>query len=385
MSDLVAQIEACYAQEQQSPPRQVYDPSELPRSFEAITTEWLTHVLCADVADAEVTAVHLGSASTGTSNRRRIRVEYNEIGRAAQLPTALFCKATHELANRIVLGVSTGAFSEVTFYRDIRAQLAIEAPRSYFAAIDLLSFNSLVILEDLTDTVTEFCSHTTVMTRERAESQIALLAGLHARFFGRVDDDPTLRTLADWPQFFGGTLDHGMKEGSNQGFLDGEHLIPARLYRRYEQIWPKTLESVALHRTTPKTLAHGDVHLRNWYVTAGGAMGLGDWQCLHRGHWARDFGYAITTALTVDDRRRWEEELLRLYLDRLRAAGGPQISYATAFLAYRQQLLTALTWWTITLHPAPGMPDMQPRDSTEEFVRRISTAMDDVDSLDSFD
>jgi len=59
MSDLVAQIEACYAQEQESPPRPVYDPSELPRRFEAITTEWLTHVLCADVADAEVTAVHL--------------------------------------------------------------------------------------------------------------------------------------------------------------------------------------------------------------------------------------------------------------------------------------------------------------------------------------
>ena len=80
-----------------------------------------------------------------------------------------------------------------------------------------------------------------------------------------------------------------------------------------------------------------------------------------------------------------QEQQSPQYLDRLRAAGGPQISYATAFLAYRQQLLTALTWWTITLHPAPGMPDMQPRDSTEEFIRRISTAMDDVDSLDSFD
>jgi hypothetical protein len=384
LSDLVAQIEACYAREQQSPPRPVYDPAELPRNYEAITAEWMTRVLCADVADAEVTAVDLGVATSGTSNRRHIRVRYNRAGQAAQLPTALFCKATHELANRIVLGVSTGAFSEVTFYRAIRPQLAIEAPRSFYAAIDRTSFNSLVIVEDLTDSVREFCTHTTVMTQARAESQITLLAGLHGRFFGRVDDDPTLRTLADWPQFFGGTLDHGMKEGSTQGFLDAEGLIPARLYRRYDEIWSKTLQSVALHRA-PKTLAHGDVHLRNWYVTAEGGMGLADWQCLHRGHWARDFGYAITTALTVDDRRRWEEGLLRLYLDRLHAAGGPQIPYETAFLAYRQQLLTALTWWTITLHPTPGMPDMQPRDSTEEFVRRIGTAMDDVDSLDSFD
>jgi hypothetical protein len=31
------------------------------------------------------------------------------------------------------------------------------------------------------------------------------------------------------------------------------------------------------------------------------------------------------------------------------------------------------------------MPDMQPRDSTIEYLRRISVAIDDLDTLDSFD
>lgn len=384
MSSLVAQIEACFAEEQRTPPAPVYDASILPRDYESITPEWLTGALCVDVPGAQVTAVHLGPATNGTSNRRRLRVDYNEAGHAADLPNALFCKATHSLANRIVLGVSTGASSEVTFYRNVRSQLDIEAPTSYFAAIDRRSFNSLIIVEDLTDDVAEFCNHTTGMSHGRAENQIRLLARLHGRFFDRVNDDPVLGAVSDWPRFFGGTLDHGMEEGSNQGFLDGEHLIPARLYRRYDEIWPKTLMSVEQQRRDPKTLTHGDVHLRNWYVTTTEAMGLADWQCMHRGHWARDFGYAITTALSVEDRRRWEGDLLDAYLDELRAAGGPRLRRADAYLAYRQQLMTALTWWTITLHPAPGMPDMQPRDSTEEFVHRIATAIDDVDSLDSF-
>jgi len=44
-----------------------------------------------------------------------------------------------------------------------------------------------------------------------------------------------------------------------------------------------------------------------------------------------------------------------------------------------------LAFWTITINPAPGMPDMQPRDSTLEFIRRIAIAIDDLDALDSFD
>ncbi|MEJ2459065.1 MAG: hypothetical protein P8Y58_13380 [Novosphingobium sp.] len=46
--------------------------------------------------------------------------------------------------------------------------------------------------------------------------------------------------------------------------------------------------------------------------------------------------------------------------------------------------MTVLAFWTNTLNPAPGMPDMQPRDSTLEFIRRITIAMDDLDTLDSF-
>ena len=62
-------------------------------------------------------------------------------------------------------------------------------------------------------------------------------------------------------------------------------------------------------------------------------------------------------------------------------AGGPKVAFEDAWTAYRQQIVSALAWWTVTLCPPPGLPDMQPRDITIEFIKRIAVAMDDVDTL----
>lgn len=384
MSDLIEQIKVAFARDQSRSAEKVRAASELPLSYEAITEAWLTAVLCAKHPGAAVFGFALGPADNGSSNRRGIVVQYNDAGRDAGLPTQLFCKATHGLANRMTLGLAGAAHSEVTFYKQVRPLLEIEAPACVFAALDTQSFNSIVMLRDLATSGAQFCSHRTPMTRARAENQMNLLAELHGKGYSSAPIRAQSAQFSTWPEYFNKTLAFGMKEGSNLGFLAAQDVIPPRLHRRYDEIWPATLASVARHAQLPHTLTHGDVHLKNWYITGSGAMGLGDWQGVSRAHWGRDFAYTISTALNVEDRRAWERELLRLYLDSLHAAGGPMIGFDEAFTHYRQQLMTALTWWTITLSPAPGMPDMQPRDITLEFIRRIATAMDDLDTLDSF-
>src|SRR3546814_5061599 len=99
-------------------------------------------------------------------------------------------------------------------------------------------------------------------------------------------------------------------------------------------------------------------------------MGLSDWQIVSAGHWSRDFVYTMTTALTIEDRRKWEKDLVLFYLDKMEELGVPRISPDEAWKNLRQQLMTALAFWTITLRPAPGMPDMQPERTTREFLRR---------------
>ncbi len=384
MNARMAAIQAAYEAEQSLRDVKVTRTCDLPRCYEALTVEWLSDALCSGRNGAAVTGFELGPVDSGSSNRRKIAITYNDAGRVAGLPAKLFCKATHDLANRIVLGISGGAEGETIFYQRIRPLLDIEAPVSVFAGFDPATINSLIMMEDMSDSVTSFCDHTTDMTRARAESEMRLLAALHGQGYGRAEVRAAMAGLATWPEFFSKTLDFGMQAGSEAGFQDGEEVIPPRLFARSNEIWPKTIQSIELHNSLPLTLMHGDVHMKNWYIAGSGEMGLSDWQCLSRGHFARDVCYALGTALTVENRRAWEKDLLRLYLDELHAQGGPEVGFDEAWLHYRQQLITALTWWTITLHPSDDIPDMQPRDITLEMVRRLSISMDDNETLDSF-
>jgi hypothetical protein len=112
-------------------------------------------------------------------------------------------------------------------------------------------------------------------------------------------------------------------------------------------------------------------------------MGINDWQNSSRGNGSRDLAYAISTGLRVEKRRLWERELLRYYVDRLAASGGPRLELDEVFLRYRQQLFAALAWWTGTLGQPPEAPKMQPPEVSREFIRRMAIAIDDLDALDA--
>jgi hypothetical protein len=381
MSDLLEQITAAYKQEQQHN-QEALTADDLPLSYEAITNRWLTAILCAKVPGAFVVGHQLCTPDDGTTNRRKIYLAYNQVGSDAGLPTALFCKATHHLANRVILGSIGGVLNEIKFYNDIRPLLNIEVPVAYFARQDDKTYNSMIMLGDLTSESRGFCDHRTVMSRQRAESQMRLLGKLHGTCYSNDTLRYRIASFCTFRENFNKTLKTGMREGSTAGFLASEEVIPQSLYKRHEEIWGATVAAVEELDHEPITLGHGDVHLKNWYVAGNGEMGLTDWQCAGRSHWGRDFAYAIATALTVEDRRAWEKDLLAYYVEQLAVSGGPVTDINEAWKIYRQQLISALTWWTITLLPTDIRPGFQPRDVTLEFIRRISTAMDDLGSLD---
>jgi aminoglycoside/choline kinase family phosphotransferase len=228
-----------------------------------------------------------------------------------------------------------------------------------------------------------FCAHDEPMSRARVENQLRVLATLHAKHYAApalARDFPYLRS---WDELFSFTSEAGYRRACVRGFAMAEAVIPARLFAREDAIWPATMASSQRHATLPNTLIHSDVHLKNWYVTAEGAMGLHDWQCICRGHWSRDVAYCLATALTTDNRRAWERKLLQYYLEQLRAAGAPAIKFDFAWRHYREQLFGALAWWTGTLGQPPDKPDMQPRASSLEFIGRIARAIDDLDALEA--
>ncbi len=383
MTEEIARVSSVFANENHGRP--VHRASEVPPSYEAITREWLTDVICAGHPGAEVVSHRFDERDDGSSNRRRIFMEYNAAGQKAGLPPTVFCKAAETLNNRLVLGLSRAAQTEANFYNLVRNRLDIEAPVGIYARFDPDNFASLIMLRDLGPRA-EFCDERTVMTRARAEAQMHTLANLHSRFYASPELGSSTLPFPTWPAWWermmAASTDFAVC--CDQAFGECEELMPARLYARRGEVLDATTKSVARHRELSRTLIHCDVHLKNWYIADTGAMGLSDWQIASVGHYSRDLIYTITTALTVADRRAWEQDLVRLYVELMAERGVSCEPLADIWLNLRQQLLTALAFWTITLRPARGMPDMQPLRTTREFLRRLLIAMDDHESLDSF-
>jgi hypothetical protein len=358
---------------------------DVPCSPGAITPEWLTAVLCKEIPDAVVTQLEVKPASAGTHERHRLILTYNEAGRRAGLPNSIFTKSLPSVVTRMIGGFNGTARVEGRFFSEIRSQLQIEAPIGYHAAFDRQTFASMLLLEDLVATkAATFCNHTTYVSRAMAEDMIDLLASLHARFYGDTELATRYRWLAPYPRWFTiGAEKMSLEHYTRKAFAAASHIIPEKILARRDAVWPAAVRALAVHDSEPQGLVHSDVHIGNWYRTGAGKMGLCDWQCLSRGHWSRDFAYAVTAALTPDDRRNWEKDLLVRYLERFAEHTGTRPDFDASFRHYRQQMVHALLMWTITLCHSRLLPSMQPEATTLAMIERITTAMADLDSLDA--
>jgi thiamine kinase-like enzyme len=379
-----AEIAAIFTAEQQRHP-QVHTVGEVPGTYDAITAQWLSAVLCRNTSGAEVTGFKVVDRSDGSSNRARIQLHYNDAGQRAGLPATVFCKGAMTLRNRVLMALCGGGFGEAMLFHKVRDRLGIETPQHIHAAFNPDTFAYIIVMKDIGAT-THFCNEKSVITRELADKIVDTLAKLHSRFYESPELGSATIPFKTWPDYWDNALVNlvGWEAACDEAFGLAESVIPPRLFKRRADVWPATLASVTRHHQLPKTLAHSDCHLGNWYIAGNGDMGLTDWQAASIGHWSRDFAYALSTTLAVEDRRAWFDDLLRRYLDRMVEYGTPRIAFNEAHFYVRQQLMTALAYWTITLVPAPDMPPMQPPAITYELIKRISTAMDDMDALGAF-
>lgn len=340
------------------------DPGQVPARPEAITPAWMSAAMGARVARVED-----ADGTSGTTYRRRLRLTYD--GPADGLPETVFTKAAPKLRQRVAQAV-TGPV-EAVFYRDLRAQLDIEAPVAFHSVADERRMTSLIVLEDLVATKgATFLDPTTRVDRGEAEQVVTALATLHRTFAGQAP-----RGLKTYPEIW--ATAHGLaniERYFNRCFDEAGDLIHVDLAGQGPRAWKAMLVSVDRHRSLPSTVIHGDVHLGNWYRTADGRMGLGDWQVVGVAHGSRDLAYAVSSMLTVEDRRAWEDDLLALYAE---TAGADLDELRELF---RLQLWGALGFWAPTYSPPRLMPDdMQPREISGEMLRRISTACADHDAF----
>jgi aminoglycoside phosphotransferase (APT) family kinase protein len=355
----------------------------VPARIESLTPAFLNRVLRPHLGAARVEALSVERHSSGTSVRARILLHYSAVSDTSRLPTTLFVKSAPTLVTRISNGLSGTAPAEAGFYNELRPLFELEAPHGYYSATQRYSYRAIHLLEDLVATrAATFCTPTTAISRQQADDIVMQLAQLHARSAKLIESRPSwLRTYPQWWQATGAISMIRRYHLRGQRRADEMGLTPARLVGRGEQLWHSFETSVDAHDRLPRTPIHGDTHLGNWYITGEGRMGLCDWQCISAGHWSRDLSYALSSALSIEQRREWEDALIATSLDHLAHAGGQAPTRAQVWELYRQQLPGALAMWTTTLYPPKFLPAMQPEETSAEMLRRILTAIDDHDVL----
>lgn len=380
----IAKVAATVSVERLRPPGPVHTADEVPARVGQLTTDWLTGALCGAAPGAAVTGFTLGSGSDGTASRRALTVSYNDAGRSAGLPTAIYTKSTPALVNRVLIGITGAAAAEALFYGHIRQGLPVGAPTGYYGAFDHRTCRSMILMEDIAETRrATFGDALTHVDRTEAESMVCEMAAYHGALWEdpRLDHQWTsLLDSAAWQQVFNSNTQ--MDAGGVFAFRLARDEIPAELHRHKAEVRPAFSRALKINAAGPRTLIHQDVHPGNWFRTPAGALHLYDWQSIAKGHWALDVAYALSAGLDVEDRRAWERELLALYIDELGAAGGKPPTFDEAWQAYRQQMLHGLIFWTYTLLVGQ-LRWVQPEPVVRALIRRTAQAAADLQTLES--
>jgi hypothetical protein len=313
-------------------------PGPKPQRVAQIDDEWLTAVLANGASGARVAGTEDRGGTSGTTDRRRIKIVWNDAGIEAGLPDSVFVKATAPSAkNRTMVAGLWMAINEVKFYERIRPHLGDIAPRSYHAWAGH-GARFMLLLEDLSDAGAVPISVAGGCSVEHARGVIDALAQLHAAYWQSPRLESDLSWAAPMTRRPGFALLANLFHRTRRKFLsqvDERNVGPhaRRMLRLVNE------NDAQLYRTWsdgPQTLVHGDSHVGNTYALPDGRAGLLDWQVIFSTRGVREISYFVCGGLTPELRRTHERDLLQRYLDGLSNAGvADPPSFEQAWADYR--------------------------------------------------
>jgi aminoglycoside phosphotransferase (APT) family kinase protein len=346
----------------------------IPQGWDAITPEWMTTVLAGHCPGARVDGVRVALRDDGTNKRARLELTYSD----GSGPATVFAKAV-DSAHADLVALTSGLFDEPRLFSSGVA-LPLDYPAVYTALIDEERSDFLMIMEDVVARGGDPRDSTRPMTVEQVTNGVRGLARLHSAFWGeRLTGNPALGWVEPFVAFEGMQYAplHIARERSGDTVpaeileLTGEQL--------FIDIWARYIGTLT---TSPQTLLHGDPHIGNTYVLPDDDVGFLDWQMARRGNWSLDLGYFLQGALTIEERRRSERELLDEYRAALTLPAAEMPSSEELLLRYRASVAHGLAIWMATLS---GGDAWQSPDVCLALVQRYSAAFVDLDSRAAID
>jgi hypothetical protein len=298
-------------------------PAASPCRVTDIDAPWLSGVLARHTPGARIVAIEDRGGTSGTTDRRRLRLTWNDRGADAALPTNVFVKATSPSAkNRTMVAALSMAVNEVKFYAQIRPTLDDVAPRVHHARAGR-GARFVLVLDDLVERGATPVGVGDEVTVAHAGAVIDALARLHAAFWS----SPRLATDLGWVAPMTGRPGFALLANQfrrvRRKFLaqSGQRNVGSRARRMIQLLNDHDMQLYRTWSGGPQTVVHGDCHAGNTYALADGRAGLLDWQVVFRTRGVREISYLIVPALDPELRRAHERQLVQRYLDGLAAAG----------------------------------------------------------------
>jgi hypothetical protein len=353
-------------------------PGTGPSSAGEVTAEWLTRHVAGSASGAVAQRVSALDGTTGTTDRRRLAVEWNDAGRAAGLPEHLFVKSTPLSAkNRTMVATLGMAINEARFYNQAATELSGVAPHCWYAHA-AVGARFLIVLDDIVAAGGRPYALADECDLAHAQGLVDAFAALHARFW----ESPRLVGDLSWVRTWSTRTGYGvLKRFYSRGRRGA-------LRRDRPEVTPAVREvAAALDRHAPAyyrefdsgplTLLHGDSHLGNTFAWPDGRSGLLDWQVIWRGPGLREVSYCMTTGLEPELRRAHEKDLIARYLEGLRAGGVEHVPDADA--AFERYRVFAAEAWDATAMTI-NWRGLQAQENADAAFRRACAAVDDLET-----
>lgn len=348
----------------------------IPAGPEAVDAAWLASALTGDGQAPEILKIVPGPLLRGAGTKLRLDITYGR--NPSNLPRRLWVKAGWEAHSPALERVGSYA-KEAYFYGCLATSSDVRAPKCFAARSDEQG-QAIVILEDLHDRGADLWDCRIPRPVTDVAAMLNTLARFHARWWNDAavsdmpDVDIPMRAtgpLAEWPRANGARrLDEVLAGPRGQG-------LPAHVRdgARIERAFWRMVDT--LDQPTGGCLLHGDPHPGNCFSDSDGGAGLYDWQTVARGPWAYDIAYMIVTALSVENRRANERDLLAHYLDCLGQCGVVDIpSREAAWDSYRRHIAYPLLIW-----PSNHVSH-QSEENIQALTYRLGMAADDFGFFD---
>ena len=305
----------------------------IPASSADITPAWLSEVLGAEIADAEV--ANLGEGVGVMAEVSRITLTY---GPGGEGPATLIAKTQSPMEANLDTARTYGFYTrEVAFYREVADRMKLRVPGCHHVDAAAGGTPFVLLLEDVSDA--RQLDQLDGISLADAEAVVDEIAKLHARWWEGLDD-------LDWLP----PMNNPLYKGYGQVLPDLTGLL--------KQTWADRLEAAAMPwldqlcasyadyldwfvESGPLTFCHYDLRPDNILVEPSGICVL-DWPLAVRHRGTFDISYFLGQNVPTEFREANQDVLLRRYHDALTGLGVEGYSFEQCWDDYRAGMLMHL-------------------------------------------